>query len=96
VGYLNAYLCSQNLPRGLTAEDCAFVARTLASALKDMSVDERMLLVLGGGIARRYPAIVTILDDLIPKSTALTAAPAEAKSAAYLGLEYLVRLHIMT
>jgi hypothetical protein len=96
VGCLNAYLCSQNLPSVLTAEDCAFVARTLASALKDMSVDERMLLVLGGGITRRYPAIVTMLDDLIPNPTQLTAAPAEAKSAAYIGLEYLVRLHIMT
>jgi hypothetical protein len=96
VGCLNAYLCSQNLPTLLTAEDCAFVARTLASALKDMSVDERMPLVLGGGIARRYPIIAAILDDLIPNPTELTAAPAEAKSAAYAGLDYLSRLHIMT
>ncbi len=93
VGCLNAYLCTQNLPAALTVEDCAFVARTLALALKDMSVAERMPLVLGGGIARRYPAIVTILDDLMPNPTVLTAAPAEAKSAAYVGLEYLSRLH---
>ena len=96
VGCLNAYLCSQNLPTMLTVEDCAFVAHTLASALKDMCVDERMPLVLGGGIARRYPIIAAILDDLIPNPTELTAAPAEAKSAAYVGLDYLSRLHIMT
>jgi hypothetical protein len=96
VGCLNAYLCSQNLPRVLTAADCALVARTLASALEDLSVDGRRLLVLGGGIARRYPALVTVLDDLIPNPTELTAAPAEAKSAAYAGLEYLARSHAMT
>jgi hypothetical protein len=67
------------------------VARTLASTLKDMSVDERMLLVLGGGIARRYPALASILDSLIPNPTELTVAPAEATSAAYAGLDYLSR-----
>lgn len=96
VGCLNAYLCSKNLPSVLTAADCAFVARTLAAALTDLSVDGRKLLVLGGGIARRYPAMATILDDLIPNPIELTAAPAEAKSAAYVGLEHLVRSHVMT
>lgn len=52
VGCLNAYLCTQNLPAALTVEDCIFVARTLALALKDMSIEERMPLVLGGGIVR--------------------------------------------
>ncbi len=49
--------------------------------------------VLGGGIARRYSAIATLLNDLIPNPTERTAAPAEAKSAAYAGLEYRARLH---
>jgi hypothetical protein len=89
-------VASRGLPTMLTAENCAYVARTLASALKDMSVDERMPLVLGGGIARRYPIIVAILAGLIPNPTELTAAPAEAKSAAYVGLDYLSRQHIMT
>jgi hypothetical protein len=92
VGCLNAYLCSQNLPRPLTAEDCAALARTLASALTDLAVDGRRLLVLGGGIARRYPAIVRLLAERVPNPTELTAAPAEAKSAAYAGLNYLARL----
>jgi len=93
VGCVNAYLCAQHLPAALSAADQAFVARTLAGALRDMAVDERLPLVLGGGIPRRYPAIVTLLADLIPNPTERTAAPAEAKSAAYAGLEYLTRRH---
>ena len=93
VGCVNAYLCSQHLPVALSVDDQTFVARTLAKALRDMAVDERLPLVLGGGITRRYPAIATLLDDLIPNSTERTAVPAEAKSAAYAGLEYLARLH---
>ncbi len=57
-----------------------------------MALDENLPLVLGGGIMRRYPAIATLLNDLIPHPTERTAAPAEAKSAAYAGLEYLTRL----
>lgn len=91
VGCLNAYLCSQHLPAVLTADDQAFVARTLAFALEDMSVDDYVPLVLGGGIVRRYPAIATILNGLTPNPTEITAAPAEAKSAAYAGLDYLSR-----
>jgi predicted NBD/HSP70 family sugar kinase len=96
VGCVNSYLCSASLPKMLTEEDCGFVARTLASALRDKSIDGRMLLVLGGGIVRRYPAIVAILNDLIPNPTELTAAPAEAKSAAFLRLGYLARSMIVT
>lgn len=95
MGCLNASLCSQNLPRPLTAKDCAYLAHTLAAALTEMAVDRRRLLVLGGGIARGYPAIVTLLAELVPNPTELTAAPAEAKSAAYAGLDYLVRLRTM-
>jgi len=93
VGCVNAYLCAPHLPAALGADDQAFVARTLARALRAMAVDERLPLVLGGGIPRRYPAIATLLNDLIPNPTERTAAPAEAKSAAYAGLQYLACLH---
>ncbi len=91
VGCLNAYLCSQRLPATLGADDQAFVARMLAGALRDMALVERLPLVLAGGIARRYPAIVALVDALIPNPTESTAAPSEAKSAAYAGLEHLAR-----
>ncbi len=92
VGCLNAYLCAQHLPATLSTDDQVFVAHTLGGALRDMALDENLPLVVGGGIIRRYPAIATLLNDLIPQPTERTAAPAEAKSAAYAGLEYLTRL----
>ncbi len=91
VGCLNAYLRAHHLPATLSTDDQAFVARTLAGALRDMEVDERLPLVLGGGIARRYPAIAMLLADLISNPAARTAVPIEAKSAAYAGLDYLAR-----
>jgi len=57
-----------------------------------MATDEQALLVLGGGIGRRYPGIASILDGLIPNPTQTTIAPTEAKSAAYAGLDYLTHL----
>jgi predicted NBD/HSP70 family sugar kinase len=91
-GCLNAYLCAQALPRPLSTDDCAAVAGRLASTLTELAVDPHLLVVLGGGIARRYPAIATTLADRIPNRVELTAIPAEAKSAAYAGLDYLARL----
>ena len=85
-GCLNAYLCAQNLPRPLAEADCRYVASMLASTLAEMALQTSTLLVLGGGIARRYPAILTVLADLMPNPVEPTAAPPEAKSAAYAGL----------
>jgi len=91
VGCLNSLLESRRLPPHLTDEDQAFVARTLAAALVDLAPDQDAPLVLGGGIARRYAAIAARLDHLVPNPTTLTRAPAEAKSTAYAGLDYLSR-----
>ena len=91
VGCLNSLLESRRLPHRLTDGDQAFVAQALAAALAALAPGEGVPLVLGGGIARRYPAIAALLDRLVPNPTALTRAPAEAKSAAYAGLDYLAR-----
>ena len=93
VGCLNAYLCSQHLPTPLSADDQLFVARLLSAVLRDMAIGEHLPVVLGGGITRRYPAIVSLLGSLIPNATEPTAAPDEAKSAAYAGLAYLASRH---
>lgn len=90
VGCLNSHLAAQYLPTPLTVTDQGHVARTLAQALKLRAVDTKTLVVLGGGIARRYPAIAPFLADHIPNPVANTAAPAQAKSAAYAGLAYAV------
>lgn len=87
-GCLNSLLCSQNLPSDLTMEDQDFVAQTLASALREVGLAEEPLVVVAGGMARRYPAIVSFVDGLLPNAVERAAAPDEAKSAAYAGLHY--------
>jgi predicted NBD/HSP70 family sugar kinase len=89
VGCLNSHLAARYLPTPLIEADQRRVASTLARALHDRAVDTQPLVVLGGGIARRYPAIATILADYIPNFVANTAAPKEAKSAAYAGLAHV-------
>jgi predicted NBD/HSP70 family sugar kinase len=89
MGCLNSILAAQRLPRWLDYADQLFVAQTLASALQGKALSTERLLVLGGGIIRRYPTIATMLGELLPNPIETTAAPSEAKSAAYAGLDYL-------
>lgn len=91
VGWLNGHLAARYLPTPLTQADQRYVASTLARALHARAVDAQTLVVLGGGIARRHPTIVPMLADHIPNPVATTAAPVEAKSAAYAGLAYVVQ-----
>jgi hypothetical protein len=92
VGCLNASLCSSSLPTPLAEQDQDFIARTLARAFQSMSLTERFPLVLAGGMVRHYPRIVSLVKEQIANPVEMTAAPMQAKSAAYVGLEYLSHL----
>jgi predicted NBD/HSP70 family sugar kinase len=92
-GCLNALLCSPNLPNPLAEQDQEFIARTLATALRQAAIEANVLLVVGGGMARRYPGIASRLADLMPNPVEGSAAPFEAKSAAYAGLAHLTTAH---
>jgi hypothetical protein len=61
------------------------VLRSGASPSRDL-----LYISLGTGV-RRYPSIITNLARLVPYQIEGTAAPSEAKSAAYAGLDYLSR-----
>ena len=91
-GCLNSELSAHRLPAWLAPDDHERVARTLASSLRGIAPDGRTPVVLGGGIVRRHAAIASILDGLIPNPVQLSMAPAEAKSAAYAGLDHLTRV----
>lgn len=95
-GCLNSELSAKSLPEPLSVDDQDFVARLLASALAAVVPEERALVVLGGGIARRYPLIAQRVDRLARNPVDVTIAPAEAKSAAYAGLDLLCRLRTTT
>lgn len=88
-GCLNSLVCSENLPDPLSRADQAFVAESLAPVLRGADPAGRKLVVVVGGMARRYPAIVSHLRARIPSSTEGSAAPPAAKSAAYAGLASL-------
>ena len=89
IGCLNAELEARALPTELSPEDQQFVAQTLARALEMNPVDQQVRIILSGGIIRRYPTIIAKLARLVPYHIEGTAAPPEAKSAAYAGLDYL-------
>lgn len=89
VGCLNSELAAAALPPVLTKADQTFVVEKIALALRVRAVDVRLPIVLGGGIARRYAELVPYLAHQWLAPVEASAAPPEAKSAAYLGLEYL-------
>ena len=89
IGCLNAELEARALPAELSPEDQQFIAQTLARALDLNPLDQQMPIVLSGRMSRRYPSIIAKLAALVPYHIERTAAPPEAKSAAYAGLDYL-------
>lgn len=90
IGCLNSELESKRLPKVLADKDLDYVAHTLSKAFVQKKIDTSTLLVLGGGIIRRYPQIASKLDRLIPNSVDVTVTPSESKSSAFAGLHYLV------
>jgi len=88
IGCLNSELEARALPPVLSAADQKFIAEMLGRALAMHPIDRQLPIILGGGIIRRYPAIRTHFASLVSHAIEATAAPAEAKSAAYAGLAY--------
>lgn len=87
VGCLETVAAGWALPNPLTAADMATVADALAAAIRLESTAEIELVVIGGGIAARYPQIVGLLATALPdRRVEPTAAPATVKSASAWGL----------
>lgn len=90
-GCLNAYLAADRLPNPFDDADQRFVAQMLATALERVGTFDNPLMVIGGGMGRRYPAIASQLAVITSKIVETTAAPPKAKSAAYAGLDFLAQ-----
>jgi predicted NBD/HSP70 family sugar kinase len=87
VGCLETAAAGWALPDPLTANDVDAVAAAIASALEREPAASGRLVVLGGGIARRYPSLCERLARYAPSRRVETsAAPAAYKSAAAWGL----------
>lgn len=88
-GCLNAYLAATRLPTPLGPRDVQRVAEHLAGACERLEADQKRVIVLAGGIARRYPSLIDVLTVLLPNEVQGTSAAGAAKSAAYMGLHAL-------
>jgi predicted NBD/HSP70 family sugar kinase len=91
IGCLDASIGGHALPTPLQERDVSRVATLLAQAISRQHSDVA-LVVLGGGLPRRYPSLIAALRRLLdPAHVQPTAAPARAKSAAPWGLVHLLR-----
>lgn len=78
------------MPKDLNHKAITFIVETLAKAIDIKYINPNVLLVLGGGISRRYPDIAQKLDELISNNVEVTVAPEQSKSSAFAGLYYLL------
>ena len=89
VGCLETVAAGWALPDPVPASMLSRVARALAQAVDADAVATPSLVVVAGGLARRYPALVTELATCLPHRTVeATRAPERAKSAAAWGLAH--------
>jgi predicted NBD/HSP70 family sugar kinase len=91
IGCLETVAAGWALPEPLTSTDIDRIAQVLALALEREPTAAGQLVVLGGGIAKRYPALCGRLAEYSPdRRIEPSAAPADYKSAAAWGLRQAV------
>jgi predicted NBD/HSP70 family sugar kinase len=79
------------LAESLSDADVKTVARLSAQAIADHELCGQGVVVIGGGIASRYPDIIGLVSSYLPsRIIEATRAPRAAKSAAAWGLRYLL------
>lgn len=90
-GCLETVAAGWALPRPLTEDDIERAGRAVAQAIDNDPAADTETVVVAGGLARRYPALVeTIAGRLPERDVEPSAAPHEAKSAAAWGLRSLL------
>lgn len=95
-GCLNAYLAADRLADPLDSQGQRYIVEKLAAALALVATQADTLIVLGGGIGRRYPTLAKHLATLVANPIEPSSAAPEAKSAAYAGLDFLARMDDQT
>jgi predicted NBD/HSP70 family sugar kinase len=88
-GCLETVAAGWALPDPLTDEQVRAVADVLSAAIDRHELSREGIVVLGGGVAQRYPGLVARMAARLPgREVEQTLAPADAKSAAAWGLRY--------
>jgi predicted NBD/HSP70 family sugar kinase len=91
-GCLETVAAGWALPDPLTDEHLYPLAGLLSAAVDALPLADEGTVVIGGGIARRYPQIVTLMKShFTTRNVDHTRAPYAAKSAAAWGLRYALQ-----
>ena len=92
IGCLETVAAGWALPHPLTDGQIRVVATSVAAAVDAEPRADVDLVVVAGGVAARYPALVQLIAEQLPARTVEpTAAPADAKSASAWGLLHAFR-----
>jgi predicted NBD/HSP70 family sugar kinase len=87
VGCLETVAGGWALPAPLSANDVNVVARAVSAAIEREPLATPELVVIGGGLARRYPHLVDAIEESLPhRVVEPSAAPQGFKSASAWGL----------
>jgi predicted NBD/HSP70 family sugar kinase len=92
IGCLETVAAGWALPRPLPDEAISAVAKSVAAAVAAEPRADVELVVVAGGLAARYPALVDLIGKHLPSHRVEpTAAPPDAKSASAWGLLHAFR-----
>lgn len=93
IGCLETVAAGWALPTPLDPEDRATIAQSVARAIQQEPIATPRLVVVAGGLARRFPDIVARIGALLPgRIVESTAAEDGVKSAAAWGLRLALEL----
>ncbi|MFA5786825.1 MAG: ROK family protein [Actinomycetota bacterium] len=90
-GCLETVAAGWALPKPIDPDRLATAAEAIARAVSKEPIADPCLVVVGGGVARRYPELIGRVQAHLPgRIVEPSRAPSEAKSAAAWGLRHLV------
>jgi len=87
-GCLETVAAGWALPDPIDAARFAHLATCVARAVDSLEIAQGGPVVLGGGIARRYPVLTELVASRLHRNVERSAAPDEAKSASAWGLRF--------
>jgi predicted NBD/HSP70 family sugar kinase len=91
VGCLETVAAGWALPDPIDAAHLAHLASSVASAIDRLAIAQEGVVVIGGGIPRRYPVLIDLIGSRLRRDVQRSAAPEGAKSAAAWGLRFAVQ-----
>lgn len=89
-GCLETVAAGWALPDPIDAARFAYLASCVASAIDRLDIAQQGVVVIGGGIPRRYPVLIDLVRSRLHRDVEHSAAPDEAKSASAWGLRSAV------